>query len=114
MHKLLLKKRKGESGARIEAISNPRLGLDILRRTGVRLDLLAQLSNENAQIFRLLHAVGSPYGRQQGSVSDHAVGVLGEIEQQIEFFGREVNLFTANPDLVRFLIDAKITDLDDL
>src|SRR6185312_2366900 len=52
---------------RLEPVAHPRLGDDVF---GVvtRLNLLPQLVDEDAQIFRLLHALATPYCIQQHAV----------------------------------------------
>ena len=44
----------------LKAIADPGFGDDVARRGGVRLEFLAQLANEHAEIFHLLGALSSP------------------------------------------------------
>ena len=72
----------------LETIPNPGLSDDIawsLRRV----DLLPQLSHQHSQMFRLLQAVRSPDGKQQGAMRDHTAGAPGQVEQKLEFLGRK-------------------------
>ena len=44
----------------LEAISDPRLGHNVARRGGVGFQFLAQLADEDAEIFDLLGALSAP------------------------------------------------------
>src|ERR1035441_10623908 len=72
------------SVARLEAISHPRLGQDVLRRTGIGLQLLAQLANEDPQIFVLLSAVAAPYGIQDCAMGQDLAWMLRHVQQHID------------------------------
>src|ERR1035438_4879983 len=71
--------RRGEGSAsvpRLETIPHPRFGEDVLWRTGIGLQLLAQLADEDPQIFVLFDAVTAPHRVQNRAVSQHLAGML--------------------------------------
>src|SRR5258708_38631396 len=51
---------KTGSVARLEAVSDPRLGDDVVCSVLVGFELLAQVSHKDAQVFRLLYIVLAP------------------------------------------------------
>src|SRR5689334_16304116 len=59
---------KGRKGRlfRIKPVADPRLGLDVLRRPWILLQLFAKVGDEDAQILRLLRAVAAPDGSENG------------------------------------------------
>src|SRR5271157_2840888 len=77
---------------RFEAITYPRLGDDVARRRCFRLQLLAELANEDPQVFHLFGTLPTPDGCQQGSVRRHFAGMARQIGQQIKFLGSKVDL----------------------
>src|ERR1039458_1750362 len=98
--------------AGLEAVSNPWLGDDIARRRCFRLQLLAELANEYAQILNLFRTLPTPDCAQQRPMGYHFAGMACKINQQIKFLRREVNLATTHRDFVRRQIDAEITNLN--
>src|SRR5258705_11332774 len=68
-----------------EAIPDPGFSDDVAWCIG-GVYFLAELSNQHAQEFRLLQAVGSPDGKQQGGMRYHPAGVPGQVKQNFEFF----------------------------
>src|SRR5271166_3267936 len=73
------------SASRLEAVSYPRLGENIFRRAGFGLQLLAQLADEDAQIFVLLDTVASPNRVEDRTVGQHFARVLRHVHQHVEF-----------------------------
>ena len=73
-----------------EAVADPGLGLDVLL-AGLGFELLAQLADEDAEILRLVGRLRAPDGGEQGAVGDHLAGVAGQVREQIEFLGREMD-----------------------
>src|SRR6185369_8123193 len=65
----------------IEAITDPGFGEDVAWARRVGLDLLAQVTDEHAQVFVLLDVVAAPEGRQQGAMSQNFSGVLYEVDE---------------------------------
>src|SRR5215469_3485386 len=70
------------------------------------------MSDELAQIFRLLCAVRSPHRSQQRMMSDDLPWMPGEVNQQVELFRRQVNFVFLNLNPVRWNVDKKVPYLD--
>ena len=97
----------------VEAVADPGFGEDVAGRGGVRFDLFAQVADEDAQVLVLFDVVAAPQRGEQRAVSENFAGVFYEIDQQIEFFRREMNRFTSHRDLARLEIDMKISQVED-
>src|SRR5579859_454308 len=97
----------------MKAVTNPGIGHDVLRLVA-RFDLLAQLVDEDAQVFRLLHALSTPYGIQEHAVGQYFVRVPRHENQQLEFLWRQVDFPASDAHLARFRIDVKIAIFDGL
>src|SRR6516164_5620754 len=67
------------SVSRLEAVSHPRLGENVLRRAGFGLQLFAQLAYEDAQIFVLLYAIASPNRVEDRTMGQHLARVLRHV-----------------------------------
>src|SRR5438128_2677665 len=93
----------------IKAIANPRFGHDVARLGRIGFDLLAQLSDEDAQIFVLLGIVAAPDGAQQRPVRQDLARIAQQVDQQIEFLRRQMKLSPTVSDCVRVEIDAKLS-----
>src|SRR5215472_8539506 len=70
------------------------------------------MSDEYAQIFRLLCTVRSPHRSQQRVMSNDLPWMPGEIYQQVELFRRQMNFVFLNLNPVRWNIDTKVPYLD--
>ncbi len=68
---------------------------------GFAFEFFAQLADEDAQILRLMRRLRAPDGSQQRAMRHHLAGVAGQMQQQIEFLGREVNGLALHGDGVR-------------
>src|SRR5215469_11542918 len=98
--------------ARFEAISHPRLGHDVARRRGVRLKLLAQLADEDAEIFHLFGALPPPDSSQQGTVMEDFPRTPRQVDEKIELLGSEANLAAAHSHPTSCRVDAEVSDFD--
>src|SRR5262249_30097447 len=97
--------------SRLEAVANPGICQDVSRLV-VRLELVAQLIDEDAEILRLMDALSAPHGVQERAVSEHLVGMARHVDQQIKFFGREVTFFVPSAHRTCFRIDIEVSRLD--
>src|ERR1700722_11693577 len=97
---------------RLEAVTNPGFGKQVLRRRGIDLDFLAQLPDEHAKILWLFRAVGSPDGGQQRAVRDHFARTPSQKHEQVEFFRREVDITPHDFHRARIQINKKISGGD--
>ena len=79
------------SFGQVEPVSHPRFGEDVLRFLGRGLDFLAQLLDEGAQVLVAFAVFPPPHGAQDLAVREGPVGVFGEIMQNLEPPGRQVN-----------------------
>src|SRR6266446_7989197 len=79
---------QSRSVTRLEAIPDPGLGENVLRSCRVRLDLLSQLADENAQVLGLLDIVAPPNRRQQRTVRENFPSMTGQMDHQIKLFRR--------------------------
>src|SRR5579872_2256848 len=108
---MFVRTREGDNrlAAWFEAISDPGFGKEIFRRGVLGLDLLTQLADEDAQVFRLLGAVRSPDGSQERAMGYDFAGPAREIHEEIKFLGREMDYTAGNLDRTGVEIDGKIS-----
>ena len=78
-----------------EPVADPWLGLDVLA-AGFAFELLAQLAHEDAQILRLMRRLRAPHRGEQRAMRHHLAGVAGQVQQQIEFLGSQVDRLALN------------------
>src|SRR5262249_26333460 len=95
----------------IKAITDPRFGENVTRFGGIRLDLLAQLTDEDAQVFGLFDVIAAPDRSEQRAMSENFIGVADEINEQVVFFRRQMQLFAMRFDHARFEINLEIAGL---
>ena len=76
-------------------VADPRLGHDVARTRGIGFELLAQRTEQHAQMLRLVDGMRSPDGLQDGAVGQDATGMLRQEHQQLELLGRQANLLVA-------------------
>src|SRR5205085_11760106 len=69
----------------VEAITDPRLCQNVLRSGRIRLDLFAQLADEDAQVFGLLDVVAARDGRKQRAMREHFAVLPEDMPEQIKF-----------------------------
>ena len=84
---------------RAQAIADAGLGQHELWPLGIDLDLLAQLTDIDAQILRIRQLV--PQLLEQEAMGQHLAGVLHQHPQQLIFLGRQLDLAV---DLVRRIV----------
>ncbi len=94
-----------------EAVADPGLGLNELL-AGFGLELLAKLADKDAEILRLVCRLRAPDGGEQGAMRHDLAGVAREVEQKIEFLGRQVNGLACDLDAVGGGVDDKVAGLD--
>src|SRR5262245_50011103 len=86
---------RSASYSELQAVSDPRLGEQMDRLGGVRLDFFSKLVDEDAKVVDLIAVVGPPDRLQQLAVRHDFVRVGDEIAKQIEFFRRQTDLACA-------------------
>ena len=74
----------------------------------VRLDLLPQLIDEHAQIFRLIAVIRSPDGLQQSPVRQRLALIRHQVTQQIKFLRRQAHRLSLHRYQPLFEIDLQI------
>src|SRR5437763_11082068 len=94
----------------VEAITDPRLCQNVLRFGRIRFDFLAQLADEDAQVFGLLDVVAAPDAREQRAMREHLAVLPDEMHEQIKFLWRQMHLAPAHRDAVCCEINAKISN----
>lgn len=94
-----------------EAVSNPGLRLDVLA-AGFTFELFAELSDEDAEVLRLVGGLASPDGGQERAMGDDLAGVASEMEQEVEFFRGEVNGLTLHRNGMGGHIDDEVARFD--
>src|SRR6188474_2584981 len=93
---------------RLESVTDPGLGENVLWVGGIRLELLAQLADEDAQIFSLFSVIAAPDRAEQLVVGEHCTRVLNHEKEQFELFGCEVYLVSFDQDFVSGRINLEI------
>src|SRR6185369_14329703 len=96
----------------LEAVADPGFGEDVAWRGCVGFDLFAQVADEDAQVLVLFDVVAAPQRREQRTMSKNLAGVFYEVDQQIEFFRRQMNWFASHRDLARLEIDVKVSRVE--
>src|SRR5262249_23278894 len=99
---------------RIESITDPWLGENVTRVRRIRLDLLSQLPNEDAQILSLFSVITAPNSTEQRMVSQDLVCVPDKVSHQFKFLGRQAELLSTLGRGMGSEIDAKITSFENL
>src|SRR5215467_6468310 len=72
------------------------------------------MSDEYAQVFRLLNAAGPPDSRKQCTMCHDLARVSCEMQQQVKFLRSQPDLMASNRDRSTRNIDTKIANFDDL
>ena len=76
---------------RIKPVADPRLGLDVLGRARVLLELFSDVGDEDAQIFRLFRAVAAPDCGENGAMGKNFPAIREKILNHVVLFGREMD-----------------------
>src|ERR1035438_3131524 len=82
-----------------EAVAHPGLGLNVLF-AGFGIEFLAQLADKDAQVLRLVSRLRSPDGGEQGAMGHDLSRVAGQVEQQVELLGGEMDGFADRKSVV--------------
>src|SRR3984957_20691353 len=90
-----------------ESVAHPWLGLDVLAAR-FALEFLAQLADEDSQVLGLMRGLCAPDRRQQGAMCHHLTGVASQVQQQLEFLGREMGWLALNGEGVRLHVNYKV------
>src|SRR5262249_9795492 len=98
----------------IEPVADPWLGENVTRVRRVGLDLLSQLSNEDAQILSLFSVITAPNRTEQRMVSQDFVCVPDKVSHQFTFLGRQAELLVTLGRGMGSEVDAKITSFENL
>src|SRR2546429_9815844 len=101
--------RTGYLCARIEAVASPRLCENVARTGHVWLDLLAQLADENAQVFILFDGIPAPDGGEQGAMRENFSRMAQEVNHQVILFRRQVYFSAFDDDAACFEINTKVS-----
>jgi hypothetical protein len=94
-----------------EAVADPGLGFDVAGAVG-GIEFLAELGDEDAEVFGLIFAGGAPDLAEKEFVGEDAVGTVHEKQEEIEFFGSEVDLGAAHADSAAGRVDVEVADGD--
>src|SRR5262249_2979953 len=85
-------------------------GEDVLRRFGIRLDLLSQSSDVDVDCPRQRHVVVSPHLGEQLVARQRRAAVLDEMSQQLELARRQIQRLPAACDLDPAEVDDNVTE----
>ena len=94
-----------------ETVADPWFGLDVLL-AGFGLELFAQLAYEDAEIFRLMGRLGSPDRSEQGAMGDDFSGMAGQVEEEVEFLGSEMDGLAEHGDGVGVRVHYEVAGLN--
>ena len=93
----------------IEPVTHPRFGDQIPRIRRVGFQLLAQLTDVDAQVLRLLLGCLTPHGSEQGAVREDAIRVPRHEHEQVEFLRRQPNRLPVQANAPILEVDVKFT-----
>jgi len=94
-----------------EAVADPGFGLDVLF-AGFGFEFFAELSDEDAEVFGLVYGVSAPDGGEQGAMGDDLAVVAGQVGDELEFFGGEVDGASLDGDGVGDGVDEEVSGLN--
>ena len=95
-----------------QAVADSRYRLDIGRRTGLRLDLLAQPPDVNPDEFDFRAIARSPDTAEQRFMRHHHPGVLGQHSQELELGLAERDLLLSHRDAALAKVNAELASLE--
>src|SRR4030095_5000649 len=75
-----------------EPVTHPGLADQVPRMRCVGFDLLAQLSHQHPEMLGVIGGMNAPDGRQDHVVRQDAIGMSGEIREELEFLRCQPNL----------------------
>jgi hypothetical protein len=102
------------SVAWLEAVTHPGVGENVTRTVLFWLKLLAQMADEHAQVFWLLHAVFAPNRGKQHAMRKHFSGVLRQINEKVKFLRSEAHFAILDVNRAGGKVYAEVPDLDEL
>ena len=82
----------------MKAVADPRLGENVVRVRRIKLNFLAELADEDAQVLGLLDVVTTPDSPQQNAMREHFPGMADQVYQQVVFLRRQMHLLTPYGD----------------
>ena len=82
-----------------------------MRVRRIRLNFLAELTDEDVQVFGLLDVVTAPDGPQQNAMREHFAGMADEVHQQVVLLRRQMHLLTPHSDAAGVQVDVKVAGL---
>src|SRR6516162_11780120 len=74
----------------------------------VRLQLLPEPPDKYSEVLHLIRLRRPPYFAEQMAVGQHLAGMRDEVTQQVEFFGRQLDLLAATGDVATYEIDREV------
>src|SRR4051812_9222013 len=92
----------------LQAITNPKLGQNMLRARRVVLEFLAKTADEHPEVLNLLGMRRSPDLPQQIAMRQHLSGMGHEMPQQLELLRRQLYLMAGAADMAADQIDRQI------
>ena len=92
---------------RMKAVADPRLGENVVRVRRIKLNFLAELADEDAQVLGLLDVVTTPDSPQQNAMREHFPGMADQVYQQVVFLRRQMHLLTPYGDPAGVQVDAE-------
>ena len=92
----------------IKSVADPRLGFDEFGRAWILFEFLADVGDEDAQIFRLLRAVAAPDGGKDRAMGENFPAICQKILNHVVLFGREVHSLAADFNQTLLRIDLEI------
>src|SRR5260370_24903992 len=95
-----------------ETIPYPGLGHYVGRRSGIGIDLIAELADKQTQVLRLLGAACAPDRGKQRAMRSHFVRITGKIDEQLKFLWRQLQFAATDGNRVRVQVNAEITIFD--
>src|SRR3982751_5734139 len=93
---------------RVETIAYPGFCQDVARRGRVKLNLLAQLAYEHAQVCRLGYSFDAPDRCEQRSMRENFAGMTNHVNQQGKLFRRQVYFMAAHHYVAAFEVKSEI------
>src|SRR4029453_12836439 len=90
-----------------EAVADPWLSEDVLRRGRVRLNLLSQRSDQHSQVLGLIDEMRPPNRFEDGPMGHHAPWGLRQKRGQLEFVGGQPCFFPVWENPESFTIDGE-------
>src|SRR5678809_1344280 len=94
--------------ARLESVTDPRLGEDVFWVGRIRLELFAKLSDKDAEIFSLFSVIAAPDRAEQFVMGEYGARMLDHKKQKFELLRCQMYLASFDQGLVSCRINLKI------